>query len=165
MYVVMSCRELAYQIAEQFRVLGKPLGLRDCIVVGGMGNYLLQESALVLKHQCSNATAEIDKTKTAGGCFETVSEPLLCAAVSHRHGASGPGADRPTTRSRGDARAAGRSHPQLQHRPHEQDPVSGQFRGFDGLSGLVAAKPLVHLRSVWSVVLKLFLSGLPLRTL
>ena len=36
---VMSHRELAYQIAEQFRVLGKPLGLRDCIIVGGMGNY------------------------------------------------------------------------------------------------------------------------------
>lgn len=35
---VMSCRELAYQIAEQFRVLGKPLGVRDCIIVGGMGN-------------------------------------------------------------------------------------------------------------------------------
>lgn len=33
----MSSRELAYQIAEQFRVLGKPLGLRDCIIVGGMG--------------------------------------------------------------------------------------------------------------------------------
>lgn len=33
----MPCRELAYQIAEQFRVLGKPLGLRDCIIVGGMG--------------------------------------------------------------------------------------------------------------------------------
>lgn len=32
-----SSRELAYQIAEQFRVLGKPLGLRDCIIVGGMG--------------------------------------------------------------------------------------------------------------------------------
>lgn len=30
-------RELAYQIAEQFRVLGKPLGLKDCIIVGGMG--------------------------------------------------------------------------------------------------------------------------------
>lgn len=38
---VMSCRELAYQIAEQFRVLGKPLGLRDCIVVGGMGENIL----------------------------------------------------------------------------------------------------------------------------
>ncbi|XP_041321782.1 probable ATP-dependent RNA helicase DDX49 [Pyrgilauda ruficollis] len=30
------CRELAYQIAEQFRVLGKPLGLKDCVVVGGL---------------------------------------------------------------------------------------------------------------------------------
>ena len=38
---VMSCRELAYQIAEQFRVLGKPLGLKDCIIVGGMGKYPL----------------------------------------------------------------------------------------------------------------------------
>lgn len=39
----MSCRELAYQIAEQFRVLGKPLGLRDCIIVGGMGKTVTME--------------------------------------------------------------------------------------------------------------------------
>ncbi|KAG7275261.1 hypothetical protein CRUP_034988 [Coryphaenoides rupestris] len=30
--VLTPTRELAYQIAEQFRVIGKPLGLRDCIV-------------------------------------------------------------------------------------------------------------------------------------
>uniref|UniRef100_A0A8C9YWM6 RNA helicase n=1 Tax=Sander lucioperca TaxID=283035 RepID=A0A8C9YWM6_SANLU len=30
--VLTPTRELAYQIAEQFRVLGKPLGLRDCII-------------------------------------------------------------------------------------------------------------------------------------
>ncbi|KAH0625775.1 hypothetical protein JD844_034019 [Phrynosoma platyrhinos] len=35
--VLTPTRELAYQIAEQFRVLGKPLGLKDCIIVGGMG--------------------------------------------------------------------------------------------------------------------------------
>ncbi|XP_029355818.1 putative ATP-dependent RNA helicase DDX49 [Echeneis naucrates] len=34
--VLTPTRELAYQIAEQFRVLGKPLGLRECIIVGGM---------------------------------------------------------------------------------------------------------------------------------
>ncbi|KAL1023232.1 hypothetical protein UPYG_G00038030 [Umbra pygmaea] len=34
--VITPSRELAYQIAEQFRVLGKPMGLRDCIIVGGM---------------------------------------------------------------------------------------------------------------------------------
>uniref|UniRef100_A0A6Q2Z5X6 Probable ATP-dependent RNA helicase DDX49 n=1 Tax=Esox lucius TaxID=8010 RepID=A0A6Q2Z5X6_ESOLU len=34
--VLTPTRELAYQIAEQFRVLGKPMGLRDCIIVGGM---------------------------------------------------------------------------------------------------------------------------------
>ncbi|KAM8960084.1 putative ATP-dependent RNA helicase DDX49 [Pelodytes ibericus] len=34
--VITPTRELAYQIAEQFRVMGKPLGLKDCIIVGGM---------------------------------------------------------------------------------------------------------------------------------
>uniref|UniRef100_A0A8C5I506 RNA helicase n=1 Tax=Gouania willdenowi TaxID=441366 RepID=A0A8C5I506_GOUWI len=34
--VLTPTRELAYQISEQFRVLGKPLGLRECIIVGGM---------------------------------------------------------------------------------------------------------------------------------
>lgn len=34
--VLTPTRELAYQIAEQFRVLGKPLGVKDCIIVGGM---------------------------------------------------------------------------------------------------------------------------------
>ncbi|XP_063056763.1 probable ATP-dependent RNA helicase DDX49 [Engraulis encrasicolus] len=34
--VLTPTRELAYQIAEQFRVLGKPLGLKDVIIVGGM---------------------------------------------------------------------------------------------------------------------------------
>ncbi|XP_078279996.1 putative ATP-dependent RNA helicase DDX49 isoform X2 [Rhinoraja longicauda] len=34
--VLAPTRELAYQIAEQFRVLGKPLSLKDCVVVGGM---------------------------------------------------------------------------------------------------------------------------------
>ncbi|XP_071434291.1 probable ATP-dependent RNA helicase DDX49 isoform X2 [Pithys albifrons albifrons] len=34
--VLTPTRELASQIAEQFRVLGKPLGLRDCVVVGGL---------------------------------------------------------------------------------------------------------------------------------
>ncbi|OWK12005.1 DDX49 [Cervus elaphus hippelaphus] len=33
---ILQKLELAYQIAEQFRVLGKPLGLKDCIIVGGM---------------------------------------------------------------------------------------------------------------------------------
>ncbi|XP_054252165.1 probable ATP-dependent RNA helicase DDX49 [Indicator indicator] len=34
--VLTPTRELAYQIAEQFRVLGKPLNLKDCVVVGGL---------------------------------------------------------------------------------------------------------------------------------
>uniref|UniRef100_A0AC11DFV9 DEAD-box helicase 49 n=1 Tax=Ovis aries TaxID=9940 RepID=A0AC11DFV9_SHEEP len=34
--VLTPTRELAYQIAEQFRVLGKPLGLKDCIVLQGL---------------------------------------------------------------------------------------------------------------------------------
>ncbi|KAI8139806.1 P-loop containing nucleoside triphosphate hydrolase protein [Fennellomyces sp. T-0311] len=34
--VLTPTRELAFQIAEQFRVLGRGIGLKDCIVVGGM---------------------------------------------------------------------------------------------------------------------------------
>ncbi|XP_071964725.1 probable ATP-dependent RNA helicase DDX49 [Antedon mediterranea] len=34
--VLSPTRELAYQVADQFRVLGKPIGLKDCVVVGGM---------------------------------------------------------------------------------------------------------------------------------
>ncbi|XP_039984035.1 probable ATP-dependent RNA helicase DDX49 isoform X1 [Xiphias gladius] len=46
--VLSPTRELAYQIAEQFRVLGKPLGLRDCIIVGGMD---MVSQALELSNQ------------------------------------------------------------------------------------------------------------------
>jgi len=35
--VFCICRELAHQIAEQFRVLGKPIGLRDLVITGGRG--------------------------------------------------------------------------------------------------------------------------------
>jgi len=38
--VLTPTRELAFQIADQFRVLGKPLGLRDCVVVGGRDTVL-----------------------------------------------------------------------------------------------------------------------------
>jgi len=34
-------RELAHQIAEQFRVLGKPIGLRDLVITGGRGIYVI----------------------------------------------------------------------------------------------------------------------------
>lgn len=34
--VLTPTRELAYQIAEQFRVLGKNIGVKECVVVGGM---------------------------------------------------------------------------------------------------------------------------------
>lgn len=35
--VLTPTRELAFQIAEQFRVLGKGMGVKECVVVGGMG--------------------------------------------------------------------------------------------------------------------------------
>ncbi|KAG0164534.1 putative RNA helicase [Apophysomyces sp. BC1034] len=34
--VLTPTRELAFQIAEQFRVLGKSMGLKECVIVGGM---------------------------------------------------------------------------------------------------------------------------------
>lgn len=38
---VFSSRELAYQIADQFRVFGKPVGLKDAVIVGGIGAQVL----------------------------------------------------------------------------------------------------------------------------
>lgn len=32
-----TCRELAFQIAEQFRAFGANMGLKDAVVTGGMG--------------------------------------------------------------------------------------------------------------------------------
>lgn len=42
MYIIiyLFSRELAYQIADQFRVFGSHIGLRDVVVVGGTGVYL-----------------------------------------------------------------------------------------------------------------------------
>lgn len=34
--ILTPTRELAYQIADQFAVIGKPMNLRHCVVVGGM---------------------------------------------------------------------------------------------------------------------------------
>jgi len=37
--VITPTRELAYQIADQFRVFGKHIGLKDAVIVGGIGEY------------------------------------------------------------------------------------------------------------------------------
>ena len=36
-YLVLTFRELAYQIADQFRVFGRHIGLKDTVIVGGIG--------------------------------------------------------------------------------------------------------------------------------
>ena len=33
----VNFRELAYQIADQFRVFGRHIGLKDAVIVGGIG--------------------------------------------------------------------------------------------------------------------------------
>ena len=33
----MLCRELAFQIADQFKVFGKHISLKDAVIVGGVG--------------------------------------------------------------------------------------------------------------------------------
>lgn len=35
--VVTPTRELAFQISEQFALLGKPINVRTAVIVGGMG--------------------------------------------------------------------------------------------------------------------------------
>lgn len=34
--MIYLCRELAFQIADQFRALGKTINLKDTVVIGGM---------------------------------------------------------------------------------------------------------------------------------
>lgn len=36
--ILTPTRELAYQIADQFAILGKPINLKHCIIVGGKHN-------------------------------------------------------------------------------------------------------------------------------
>lgn len=49
--VTIINRELAYQIAEQFRVLGKGIGLKECVIVGGMGKYIKQKKISIKKRK------------------------------------------------------------------------------------------------------------------
>jgi len=37
---LLSTRELAYQIADQFRVFSRPMSYKDCVIVGGVGELL-----------------------------------------------------------------------------------------------------------------------------
>ena len=40
--VVKPCfRELAFQISEQFQVLGKPIGLKQVVITGGRGEAII----------------------------------------------------------------------------------------------------------------------------
>lgn len=36
--ILTPTRELAYQIADQFAILGKPINLKQCVIVGGKHN-------------------------------------------------------------------------------------------------------------------------------
>ena len=38
-FPILLFRELAYQIADQFRVFGGHIGVRDVVIVGGTGVY------------------------------------------------------------------------------------------------------------------------------
>ena len=53
--VLTPTRELAFQIADQFRVIGKPIGLRDVVVVGGR-DMVLQGRDLATKPHVVIAT-------------------------------------------------------------------------------------------------------------
>eukprot|EP01135_Chromosphaera_perkinsii_P008836 Nk52_evm31s1485 gene=Nk52_evmTU31s1485 len=53
--VLTPTRELAFQISEQVRVLGNPIGVRDCVVVGGL-DMLNQAKSLAEKPHVVIAT-------------------------------------------------------------------------------------------------------------
>lgn len=139
----MCCRELAYQIAEQFRVLGKPLGLKDCMIVGGMGEIMTQaqlkkRSCLYTCSSCLNILLrkrhKLKSLRTNGVVlFFDHAYPrlyllnLLVMVTVHRHGDPGCGALQPASCCCGNAGPTVRSHPQLQHLQHGEDQVSGEI--------------------------------------
>ena len=43
-----SSRELAYQIADQFRVFGSHIGLKDVVIVGGIGKVYYNITSLLV---------------------------------------------------------------------------------------------------------------------
>lgn len=36
-WLYYNYRELAFQLADQFRALGKPIGMKDAVIIGGLG--------------------------------------------------------------------------------------------------------------------------------
>lgn len=53
--VLTATRELAFQIADQFTIIGKPMNLRQCVIVGGM-DMIQQGSKLAKKPHIVIAT-------------------------------------------------------------------------------------------------------------
>ena len=49
-FFIFFYRELAFQISEQFQVLGKPMGLKLTVVIGGRGKIILSS---VIAYICS----------------------------------------------------------------------------------------------------------------
>ena len=45
-------RELAYQIADQFRIVGKPINIKDCVVTGGMGESSIERGLNLIVFVC-----------------------------------------------------------------------------------------------------------------
>ena len=55
-------RELAYQIAEQFRVFGSHIGLKDVVVVGGIGGFehvFPSKQSTLRPHTCNPTTSVV----------------------------------------------------------------------------------------------------------
>ena len=45
-----ACRELAFQLADQFRALGAGMSFKDCVVVGGLD----MQQQVSIGSQCSD---------------------------------------------------------------------------------------------------------------
>lgn len=57
--VLTPTRELAYQIADQFSLLGKPIGLRHAVIVGGMGKIIIMNASFVQSRQVTYGFVEV----------------------------------------------------------------------------------------------------------
>ena len=67
-------RELAYQIADQFKVFGRHIGLRDAVIVGGVGELISSEF-----HRCTLTSNDLWPYRYDEARFVVVTE------TSRRH--------------------------------------------------------------------------------
>ncbi|RUS25425.1 hypothetical protein BC938DRAFT_472191 [Jimgerdemannia flammicorona] len=84
--VLTPTRELAFQIAEQFRVLGKSINVKESVVVGGLGTYSGVQKTPPSSPTCTNPihTAHLPPTDMMKQALDLSRRPHIIIATPGR---------------------------------------------------------------------------------